>query len=80
MKTMLVDYIQENRLEEFSDIEGLIDNLLLCAMIHKHESFSAEQEVRLSLYFIKNDEPHLEYRVTGTIRRVYVVNLNELCK
>ena len=77
---MLVDYIQENRLEEFSDIEGLIDNLLLCAMIHKHESFSAEQEVRLSPQFIKNDEPHLEYRVTGTIRRVYVVNLNELCK
>lgn len=80
MKTLLVDYIQENRLEEFSDIEGLIDNLLLCAMIHKHESFSAEQEVRLSPYFIKNDDPHLEYRVTGTIRRVYVVNLDELCK
>ena len=39
MKTRLVDYIQENRLEEFSDIEGLIDNLLLCAMIHKHESW-----------------------------------------
>ena len=80
MKTLLVDYIQENRLEEFSDIEGLIDNLLLCAMIHKHESFLAEQEVRLSPYFIKNDDPHFEYRVTGTIRRVYVVNLDELCK
>ena len=80
MKTLLVDYIQDNKMEEFSDIDGLIDNLLLCAMIHKHESFSAEQEVRLSPYFIKNDDPHLEYRVTGTIRRIYVVDLNELCQ
>ena len=80
MKTLLVDYIQDNKMEEFSDIDGLIDNLLLCAMIHKHESFSAEQEVRLSPYFIKNDDSHLEYRVTETIRRIYVVDLNELCQ
>lgn len=80
MKTLLVDYILDNKMEEFSDIDGLIDNLLLCAMIHKHESFSAEQEVRLSPYFIKNDDSHLEYRVTETIRRIYVVDLNELCQ
>lgn len=80
MKTLLVDYIQDNKMEEFSDIDGLIDNLLLCAMIHKHESFSAEQEVRLSPYFIKNDDSHLEYRATETIRRIYVVDLNELCQ
>lgn len=80
MKTLLVDYIQNNKIEEFSDINGLIDNLLLCAVIHKHESFSAEQEVRLSPYFIKNDDTHIEYRVTGTIKRIYVVDLDELCQ
>lgn len=80
MKTILVDYIQNNKMDEFSDIDGLIDNLLLCAMIHKHKSFSSEQEVRLSPYFVKDDNTHLEYKILKTIRRVYVMDLSELCQ
>lgn len=80
MKTILIDYIQNNIMDEFSDIDGLIDNLLLCAMIHKHESFSAEKEVRLSPYFVKEDDAHVTYKILNTIRRVYVVDLDELCQ
>jgi len=80
MKNLLVDYIQDEKMEEFSDLDGLIDNLLLCAMIHKHESFAAEQEVRISPYFVKENDPHLQYKVLNTIKRVYVMNLGKLCE
>lgn len=80
MKSLLVDYIQNEKMEEFSDLNGLIDNLLLCAMIHKHESFVAEQEVRISPYFVKENDPHLQYKVLNTIKRVYVMNLGKLCE
>lgn len=42
MKKLIVDYILENKMDAFSDVDGLIDNLLMCAMIHKHESFAME--------------------------------------
>lgn len=80
MKRLLVDYIQDEKMEQFSDLDGLIDNLLLCAMIHKHESFAAEQEVRISPYFVKENDPHLQYKVLNTIKRVYVMNLGKLCE
>lgn len=80
MKNLLVDYILEDKMEAFSDLDGLIDNLLLCAMIHKHQSFVAEQEVRVSPYFVKENDPHLQYKVLNTIKRVYVMNLGELCE
>ena len=80
MKNLLVDYIQDEKMEEFSDLDGLIDNLLLCAMIHKHESFAAEQEVRISPYFVKENDPHLQYKVLNTIKRVYALNLGKLCE
>ena len=80
MKNLLVDYILEGKMNAFSDLNGLIDNLLLCAMIHKHKSFSAEREVRISPYFVKENDSHLQYKVFNTIRRVYIMNLDELCK
>ena len=42
MKELLQDYIQYDKMDDFSNLNGLIDNLLLCAMLHKHESFSTE--------------------------------------
>ena len=38
-KELLRDYIQYDKMDDFSNLNGLIDNLLLCAMFHKHESF-----------------------------------------
>ena len=46
-KELLRDYIQYDKMDDFSNLNGLIDNLLLCAMFHKHESFSSEQEIRI---------------------------------
>ena len=80
MKELLVDYIQNNKMEEFTNLEGLIDNLLLCAMIHKHESFSAEQEIRLSPYFIKDDDSRLQYKILSTIKKVFVLDIDKLCQ
>lgn len=80
MKTLLIQYIQDNIIDGFSNLTGLIDNLLLCAMVHKHESFAAEQEVRLAPYFVKDNNPHLQYKIGSTIKRVYVVDLADLCK
>lgn len=80
MKKLIVDYILEDKMDAFSDIDGLIDNLLMCAMIHKHESFAAEQEVRIAPYFVQEDDPHLQCKILNTIKRVYVMNLKELCE
>lgn len=80
MKELLVDYIQNDKMEEFPNLEGLIDNLLLCAMIHKHESFSAEQEIRLSPYFIKDDDSQLQYKILSTIKKVFVLDIDKLCQ
>lgn len=77
---LLVDYIKDDKLEGFSDIDGLIDNLLLCAQIHKHKSFSAEKEIRISPYFVKDDDPKLDCKVTDVFKRVYIVDLAEICK
>lgn len=51
-KELLRDYIQYDKMDDFSNLNGLIDNLLLCAMFHKHESFSSEQEIRISPLFV----------------------------
>lgn len=79
MKSLLVDYIQEDIFDEFSDLDGLIDNLLLCAMMHKHESFRSEQEVRLYPLIVKANDQHFQYKIMSTIRKVYIMDLDELC-
>ena len=47
---------------------------------HKHESFSAEQEIRISPLFIYENDKHLQCKVLNTIRQVYILNLAELCE
>ena len=62
MKELLRDYIQYDKMDDFSNLNGLIDNLLLCAMLHKHESFSTEQEIRISPLFVnENDNNYHKY-------------------
>lgn len=73
-------HIQYDKMDDFSNLNGLIDNLLLCAMIHKHESFSTEQEIRISPLFVNENDKHLQCKVLNTIRQVYILNLAELCE
>lgn len=80
LKNILVEYVKNNETDGFKDLDGVIENLLLCAMIHKHESFASEQEIRISPYFVKDEDKHLEYKVMGTVRRIYNMNLTELCE
>ena len=80
MKELLRDYIQYDKMDDFSNLNGLIDNLLLCAMIHKHESFSTEQEIRISPLFVNENDKHLQCKVLNIIRQVYILNLAELCE
>ena len=80
MKELLRDYIQYDKMDDFSNLNGLIDDLLLCAMFHKHESFSSEQEIRISPLFVNENDKHLQCKVLNTIRQVYILNLAELCE
>lgn len=80
MKELLRDYIQYDKMDDFSNLNGLIDDLLLCAMFHKHESFSSEQEVRISPLFVNENDKHLQCKVHNTIRQIYILNLAELCE
>ena len=80
MKELLRDYIRYDKMDDFSNLNGLIDNLLLCAMLHKHESFSTEQEIRISPLFVNENDKHLQCKILNTIRQVYILNLTELCE
>ena len=75
-----INYIQKDSAIEIYGLTRLIDNLLLCAMLHKHPSFSAEQEVRISPPFVKDADPNVQYKALDTIKKVYVLDLNKLCK
>lgn len=50
-KELLRDYIQYDKMDDFSNLNGLIDNLLLCAMFHKHESFRRSKKLEF-LHFL----------------------------
>lgn len=77
---ILADYIQSATLEDPSNIDDLIGNLIYCAMIHKHEGFSSEQEIRIAPFFIKQNDTHIQFKIGKTIKRVYALDLEELCK
>lgn len=75
---LLSSYITNGILEDFSDLNGFIDNLALCGLIHKHPSFASEKEVRISPYFVKDGDSHIEYKIFNTIKEVYVLDLTIL--
>ncbi len=74
-------------IEGFHDINGLMDNIILCASTHKHESFSSEYEFRslsLQSYIIKHlakncSEISFEL-IGGQIKKVLKVNYEQLCQ
>ena len=90
---VLTQYIEHGRLTEgFSDIKGIISNLLAGAIRYKHSSFQSEKEWRLGNYFGDQfkGKPgrhkkclksiHQDYKmVNGVIRDVLVVDLGALC-
>ena len=80
MKELLRDYIQYDEMDDFSNLDGLIDNLLLSAKLHKDESFAREQEIRISPLFVNENDKHLQCKILNTIRQVYILNLTELCE
>ena len=75
---LLSSYISTGILEGFSNLDGFIDNLALCALIHKHPTFTAEKEIRIAPYFVTDNDPHIEYKTFNIIKEVYVLNLNKL--
>ena len=75
---LLSSYISTGILEGFSNLDGFIDNLVLCAFIHKHPTFTAEKEIRIAPYFVNDNDSHIEYQTFNIIKEVYVLKLNEV--
>lgn len=75
---LLSSYISTGILEGFSNLDGFIDNLALCAFIHKDPAFAAEKEIRIAPYFVKDNDSHIDYKTFNIIKEVYVLNLNKL--
>lgn len=80
MKQILVDYIEKGKLNGFPDLEGIVDNLLLCATIHKHRSFASEKEVRMAPLLVDENDKCVQYKIMGIIKKVYIVDLESLCE
>ena len=75
---VILDYI--NRKETgFSNLDGIIENLALCAACHKHKAFISENEVRL----ISLRQPEKKERVfikkNNTIKSMMKLDLESLC-
>ena len=75
---LLSSYIKTENLGDFSNLDGFIDNLALCAFIHKDPAFAAEKEIRIAPYFVKDNDSHIDYKTFNIIKEVYVLNLNKL--
>ena len=75
---LLSSYISTGILEGFSNLDGFIDNLALCALIHKHPTFTAEKEIRIAPYFVNDNDSHIGYQTFNIIKEVYVLKLNEV--
>ena len=70
---LLSSYISTGILEGFSNLDGFIDNLALCALIHKHPTFTAEKEIRIAPYFVTDNDPHIEYKTFNIIKEFYIL-------
>lgn len=75
---LLSSYISTGILEGFSNLDGFIDNLALCALIHKHPTFTAEKEIRIAPYFVTDNDPHIKYKTFNIIREFYILDLQKV--
>lgn len=74
---LLSSYISTGILEGFSNLDGFIDNLALCALIHKHPTFTAEKEIRIAPYFVTDNDSHIEYKTFNIIKEFYILDLQK---
>lgn len=81
---VLLKYILENELSEgFQNIRQIKENILACAVAFKHESFSTENECRISTIWSwpTMKGTNYEYKlINNTIKKILTVNLKNLCK
>lgn len=75
---LLSSYISTGILEGFSNLDGFIDNLALCALIHKHPTFTAEKEIRIAPYFVTDNDSHIEYKTFNIIKEFYILDLQKV--
>lgn len=77
---IIKDYY-DGETEELNE-KGISDQLVALGSIHKHHSFSNEEEVRIvTLWDYIPECSHVEYKnIAGQIRSVIIVSLEELCK
>jgi hypothetical protein len=69
---------------DFKNEEGLLDNICISAIVHKHNSFSSEKETRLATMFRKlstltHTKEEFEKNNHG-IRKVLKISMEGLCK
>lgn len=84
---LLYEYLSTGNLDSFYERKSLIDNILACAYIHKHKSFSSEEEVRATTLWKCIPWDKVQGCTTedficsnGIIKRVLRLNLIEICK
>ena len=75
---LLSSYISTGILEGFSNLDGFIDNLALCAFIHKDPTFAAEKEIRIAPYFVKDNDSHIDYKTFNIIKEFYILDLQKV--
>ena len=77
-------WIENNEfLEGFSDEDGLIDNIVATASSYKHNSFSAEDEIRAIILFIGSFSKaiRVEYEtLNGIVKKYAKIDLTTACK
>jgi hypothetical protein len=78
---ILSRYFTTNRLSGFSNEIGIMDNLIACGYIRKHESFKNEEEIRVAtLWNGKLDKSNVECElVNGQIKNYMKMDMEFMC-
>jgi hypothetical protein len=80
---ILYKYFNTGCLTRFSnDEKGVMDNLIACSYIRKHESFKNEEEIRVAtLWNMKPDNSKIEFElVNGQIKKYMKMNMKAMCE
>jgi hypothetical protein len=66
----------------FTNEKDVIDNLIACGYIRKHESFKNEEEIRVAtLWNVKSDNSKIECElVNAQIKEYMKINMDSMCK
>lgn len=85
---VLKEYIENNPfIDDFRKVDGIISNMLACAIKYKHASFSSEQEWRVGTLLSDNNSSQFcpdfrqDFKLmsNGSIRSVVVLDLKSRC-